>query len=140
MSKLGLITALLLGTAIAYADDKPAEKKEPPAEKKPPPASGDASADVKVGTNVEKHEIVGETTSFSKDAVVFAWSRVTNGEPSVKHVWKLNGKEVWSMSLAINSKRWSTFTRHTVRTAGNWEVEVTTEAGASIGKVAFTVN
>jgi subtilisin-like proprotein convertase family protein len=44
------------------------------------------------------------------------------------------------MSLAINSKRWSTFTHHTVRTAGNWEVEVTTEAGASIGKVAFTVN
>src|SRR5512138_1467013 len=131
MSKLGLITALLLGTAIVYADDKPVGKSEPPA-KPAPPAAGDASAEVKVGTGVEKHEVVGETTSFAKDSVVWAWSRVSNGEPSVKHVWKLNGKEVWSMSLAINSKRWSTFTRHTVRTAGNWEVEVTTEAGASI--------
>jgi DUF2914 family protein len=125
MSKLGLLTILLLGTANVYADDKPAEKKPAPA---PAPAS-DASAEVKVGTGVEKHEIVGETTTFAKDSVVWAWSRVTNGEPSVKHVWKLNGKEVWSMSLAINSKRWSTFTRHTVRTPGNWEVDVTTEAG-----------
>jgi hypothetical protein len=145
------LLAILLFTGTAVADDKkpdapPSDKKPdaPPSEAKPAPPPADtpksgASAEVKAGTGVEKHEVVGEATSFSKDSVVFAWSRVVNGEPSVKHVWKLNGKEVWSKSLNVGSKRWATFTRNTLRTAGNWEVDVQTEAGESIGKIAFTV-
>jgi DUF2914 family protein len=120
MMKTCLITLLLVITGVAYADDKP-------------------TAEVKAGTSVEKHEIVGEASEFAKDSVVWAWSRVSNGEPSVKHVWKLDGKEIWSMSLDIKSKRWSTFTRHHVRTAGTWEVDVVNDAGVSLGKVTFTV-
>jgi len=46
---------------------------------------------------------------------------------------------VWSATLPIGSKRWSTQTRRTIPKAGEWEVEVVTEAGASLGSVKFTV-
>jgi hypothetical protein len=78
-----LVLALAAGTV--HADDA---KKEPPAaaaETKPKDASG-ASAEVKAGTGVEKHEIVGEGTSFPAGTTVWVWSRVTNAEGNIKHV------------------------------------------------------
>src|SRR5215510_632608 len=98
------IIALMLVTGTAFADDpkkpdKPAETKpDKPAETKPEPPkdTAGASAEVKAGTGVEKHEIVGEASTFPAGTTVWVWSRVLNGEGNVKHVWKLDGKEVWS--------------------------------------------
>ena len=137
MRSICLSLTLLLGTGVAFADEP---KKDLPGETKPVAPKSGASAEVKAGTGVEKREVVGEASEFSKGATVWVWSRVVNGEPNVKHVWKLDGKEVWTMSLAVGSKRWATYTHHTVRTAGKWEVDVQTESGESIGKIAFTVN
>lgn len=131
-----VLTTILAAAGAAYADDPSASKPAPP------PAAKDtsgASAEVKAGTGVEKHEIVGESASFPAGTTVWVWSRVTNGEGNIKHVWKLDGKEVWSATLPVGSKLWSTQSRRTIPKAGSWEVEVMTEGGASIGKVAFTV-
>src|SRR5215510_14041292 len=95
-----LVIALAAGTG--YADD--AKKDAPSAAKEPakdapkdaPKDASGASAEVKAGTGVEKHEIVGEANSFPAGTTVWVWSRVLNGEGNVKHVWKLDGKEVWS--------------------------------------------
>ena len=129
-----LVIALAAGTA--YADDP-----------KPPPAAADAkpkdaasaSAEVKAGTGVEKHEIVGEATSFPAGTTVWVWSKITNGEGNIKHVWKRDGKEVWTATLPVGSKAWSTMSRRTIPAAGSWEVDVTTEAGQQIGSVSFTI-
>lgn len=130
------LIAMLLG-GVAYADDK--KPADPPAAA--PAPKGDVKAEIKAGTGVEKHEVVGEGTSFSKGTTVWAWSRISNGNgTNVKHVWKHDGKEVWTAVLPIGSELWSTMSRRTIETAGAWEVEVTTEAGASLGKVAFTIN
>jgi len=129
-----LVLALVAGTA--YADD--AKPTPPAADSKPKDASG-ASAEVKVGTGVEKHEIVGEATSFPAGTTVWVWSRITNGEGNIKHVWKRDGKEVWAAMLPVGSKLWSTMSRRTIPSAGSWEVDVQTEAGASIGSVSFTI-
>lgn len=141
-----LVIALAAGTG--YADDA---KKDAPAAKDaakdapkeaakdaPKDASG-ATAEVKAGTGVEKHEIVGEATSFPAGTTVWVWSRVTNGEGNIKHVWKLDGKEVWTATLPIGSKLWSTQTRRTIPKAGSWQVDVQTEAGAQLGTVSFTI-
>ena len=88
---------------------------------------------------VEKHEIVGEAASFPAGSTVWVWSRVTNGEGNIKHVWKRDGKEVWAATLPVGSKRWATSSRRTIPAAGAWEVAVTTEAGAQLGTVAFTI-
>ena len=145
--------ALLLAlTGIAFADDKPAdkappadkdkpaekEKEKPPAEK--PAASSDAaSAEIKVGTGVENHEITGEAESFPSGTTVWVWSRITNAEGSVKHVWKSDGKELWTATLPVGSKKWSTMSRRAMSKAGSYEVEVTTADGASLGSVKFTI-
>jgi hypothetical protein len=119
-------------SSVALADDKPAQAK--PAETK-----SDASAEIKVGTGVEKFEITGESATFPAGTTVWVWSRITNGEGTIKHVWKKDGKEVWSAPLAIGGKKWSTQSRRTIPKAGAWEVEVQTADGAKIGTVSFTV-
>jgi hypothetical protein len=151
-----LVIALAAGTAYAdepkpapAADAKPTEAKEAPkdaakdapkeaAKDAPKDASG-AAAEVKAGTGVENHEIAGEATSFPAGSTVWVWSRVTNGEGNVKHVWKRDGKDVWTATLPVGSKRWATSSRRTIPAAGSWEVAVTTEAGAPLGTVSFTV-
>src|SRR5262245_15975748 len=132
-----LVIALAAGTG--YADDA---KKEAPAAKEAKEAPKDASgatAEVKAGTGVEKHEIVGEAASFPAGTTVWVWSRVLNGEGNIKHVWKLDGKEVWTATLPVGSKRWATQSRRTIPKAGSWSVDVQTEAGAQLGTVSFTV-
>jgi len=143
MMKVTAFLAISLAASAAFADDpKPAA---PAADAKPAaPASGDkggnaASAEVKVGTGVEKHEIAGEATSFPAGTTVWVWSRITNGEGNVKHVWKRDGKEVWTATLPVGSKLWSTQSRRAIPKPGAWEVDVQTEAGASLGTVSFTV-
>jgi hypothetical protein len=134
-----LVIALAAGTAAAQ-DAKPAPA--PAADAKAKEVASDpsgATAEVKAGTAIEKHEVVGEAASFPAGATVFVWSRVTNGEGNIKHVWKRDGKEVWSATLKLGSKRWSTQSRRAIPKAGSWEVDVQTEAGASLGTVAFTI-
>ena len=140
-----VLASLLFGSAARAGDDKAADK---PAEKapqndkpaEPPKDAAGASAEIKVGTGVENHEIAGEASSFPAGTTVWAWSRITNGDGNIKHVWKLDGKEVWTATLPVSSKRWSTMSRRAIQSKGSWEVEVTTEAGASLGTIAFTIN
>ena len=148
-----LVIALAAGTAYAdepkpapAADAKPKDAKDAPkdaAKDAPkdaaPKDAASAAAEVKAGTGVEKHEIVGEAASFPAGTTVWVWSLVTNGEGNVKHVWKRDGKEVWSATLPVGSKRWSTSSRRTIPGAGSWEVAVTTDSGAQIGTVSFTI-
>jgi hypothetical protein len=122
------------------AEAKPAEAK--PAEAKPkdaPKGTSGAAAEVKAGTGVEKREIVGEATTFPAGTTVWVWSRITNGGGKIKHVWKHDGKDVWTVVLPVGSKVWSTASRRPIRAAGSWQVDVQTEAGASLGTVSFTI-
>jgi hypothetical protein len=101
--------------------------------------AGGASAEVKVGTGVEKHEIVGEAATFPTGTTVWVWSRVVNGEGNIKHVWKRDGKDMWTATLRVGSRRWSTQSRRAITTPGSWTVDVQTDAGASLGTVSFTI-
>lgn len=131
-----LLIALAAGAAgSAQADDA----KQPPAAKDAPNNASRVSVEVKAGTGVEKHEITGEAQSFPAGTTVWVWSRITNGEGNIKHVWKHDGKEVWSATLPVGSKLWSTMSRRTIPAAGSWQVDVQTEAGAQIGTVSFTI-
>jgi hypothetical protein len=153
MMKSTVLLVIALAAGTGYADD--AKKPPPAADAKPtdaapakdtpapkadaPKDASGATADVKVGTGVEKHEIVGEASSFPAGTTVWVWSRVTNGEGNVKHVWKRDGKEVWTATLPVGSKAWTTFSRRAIPAAGSWQVDVQTEAGAALGTVSFTI-
>jgi hypothetical protein len=116
------------------AKDAPKES----AKDAPKDASG-ASAEVKAGTGIEKHEVVGEAATFPAGTTVWVWSRVVNGEGNIKHVWKRDGKEVWTATLPLGSKNWSTASRRAIPAAGSWAVDVQTDAGAALGTVSFTI-
>ena len=124
-----LLVTLAVG-GIAFADDDDPGKS---------PTGGKPAAQIKAGTGVEKHEIVGEAATFPAGTTVWVWSRITNGEGSVKHVWKQDGKELWTATLPVSSKRWSTQTRRTISKPGEYEVDVTTADGTDLGSVKFTV-
>jgi hypothetical protein len=130
---------LMLAGTVAQADT-PA-KPVPPTDKtdKPKADPGGATAEVKVGTGVEKFEIVGEANTFPAGTTVWVWSRITNGSGAIKHVWKHDGKEVWTATLDVGSKKWATQSRRAISKAGSWEVDVQTADGASLGTVSFTV-
>ncbi len=143
MMKSTVLLVIALAAGTGYADDA---KPPPAADAKPKDAApaptkdtSGASAEVKAGTGVEKHEIVGEATSFPAGATVWVWSRVTNGEGNIKHVWKRDGKEVWTATLPVGSKLWSTQSRRTIPGVGAWTVDVQTEAGAALGSVSFAI-
>jgi hypothetical protein len=124
------------------AKDAPKEPPKDAPKDAPKEAAKDtsgASAEVKVGTGVENHEVVGEAASFPAGTTVWVWSRVVNGEGNVKHVWKRDGQEVWTATLPVGSKRWSTQSRRAIATAGSWAVDVQTESGGSLGTVSFTI-
>jgi hypothetical protein len=129
----------MLATGTAYAQDAKKPDKPTEAQPAPPKDAAGASAEVKVGTGVEKHEIVGEASTFAPGTTVWVWSRITNGQGAVKHVWKQDGKEVWTATLPVSSARWSTMSRRTIGTKGAWEVDVMTEGGVSLGTVSFKV-
>jgi len=130
------LTCLVSGVAFAE-EAKPA----PPVTAAPPvsTAPSDVSAEVKAGTGVEKREIVGESATFPAGTTVWVSSKLTNAERQVKHVWKRDGKAVWTATLNVGGKKWSTSSRRAISKAGSWEVDVQTADGASIGTVAFTV-
>jgi len=105
--------------------------------------SGTAWADLavtaKAAKGVEKHQPVGEASEFADKDTVWVWSEVTDGEgKKIKHVWKLDGKELWSTELAVGSKKWVTNSRRVVK-PGSYTVEILGEDGTKLTDVAFTV-
>lgn len=117
---------------------KPTPKpKRPPAE---PAAPVTAGAEVKVGTGYEKHAVAGEAATFPKGTKVFAVSTVNGAaDTTVKHVWKLDGADLWTGSLKIGSNHWTTSTRRVLNKPGHYEVAVVGADGAELGKVEFTI-
>jgi len=151
MMKSTVLLVIALAAGVGHAQDA---KQAPAADAKPKEAAKDtpkeaakdapkeasaASAEVKVGTGVAQHEIVGEAASFPAGTTVWVWSKVLNGEGNVKHVWKRDGKEVWTATLPVGSKQWATSSRRAIPTAGSWTVDVQTEAGVALGRASFTV-
>jgi hypothetical protein len=138
MSKLialVLTIAFLTGTAAAQNAAPPATQPREPA-----PAASGASAEVKAAKGVDKREPVEPGSSFEAGTTVWAWSLVSGAEgTTVKHVWKKDGTEVWQANLKIGSKKWTTYSRRTLKKAGAYSVDVVGEDGTVLGTVDFTV-
>lgn len=115
-----MLKALVVAAGLAVSLPALAESSD-----KPDATEANISVDMKVGTGVEKRQVTGEAVNFTKGTTVWAWSDVSNGQGSVKHVWKLDGKPVWTATLPVKSKHWSTQSRRTITKTGDWEVETT---------------
>lgn len=117
----------VVGGAVATAQPAPAT------------AGAAASAEVQAAKGVDKKVPVEPGSTFSAGTKVWVWSRISGANgTTVKHVWKKDGKAVWTASLKVGSVKWTTSSRHQCK-AGAWTVEVVGADGATLGSVDFTV-
>ena len=122
-------TTLALGAGLAA----------PRASAQPAAAATAASAEVQAARGVDKREPVEPGTTFTAGTKVWIWSRISGANgTSVKHVWKKDGKAVWTATLKVGSVKWTTSSRHQVK-AGAWTVDVVGADGTTLGSVDFTV-
>lgn len=137
MRTASLITLLLPVALFAQA---PAGKTETA------PTPGTTSirphAEVKMGTGVEKMEVVGEATDFKVAAGtrLYAWTKVWNPGDSVTVVFS-KGETSSKQELKVPHSPYRTNAYRTFRQgdSGSWTVKVLAADGTELGSAAFTV-
>ncbi|WP_306589473.1 DUF2914 domain-containing protein [Geothrix sp. 21YS21S-4] len=101
------------------------------------------SADVKVGTGVEKLELQGAASEFKVPAgtKLYAWTKVAGAADStVTVVFSLDGRTT-KQELTVPRSPYRTNAYRTFRAgdAGRWTVKVLGADGAELGTTDFTV-
>ncbi|HRC57237.1 MAG TPA: DUF2914 domain-containing protein [Kofleriaceae bacterium] len=129
---VGLWLGLAAGSAQAQA---PATQPTPAA----PSSSAGATAEVKAAKGVANREPVEEGTTFAAGTTVWCWSLIRNSEGAAKHVWKKDGKAVWTANHKVASKRWTTYSRRKLNKPGSYSVDVLGADDAVLGSVSFTI-
>jgi len=108
-----------------------------------PKAETKASAEIKVGTGVEKMEIQGESTSFKVAAgtKIYAWTKVAGAAESTVTVEFSKGDRTSKQELKVPRSPYRTNAYRTFRKGdeGSWTVKVLAADGAELGKADFTV-
>jgi len=102
------------------------------------------TADVKVGTGVEKYEVVGATDNFTVPANtrIYAAAKLTGAEVgTVNIVWSKDGKEVSKKELNVPRANYRTHAYRTFRAGdtGAWTAKVVGSDGTELGSVSFQV-
>ena len=135
-----LFIATLSVTSIAgIAGTMGSAVAQPAAAAAPATAATAATAEVQAAKGIEKREPVEPGTTFAAGTKVWVWSRISGANgTTVKHVWKKDGKAVWTATLKVGSVKWTTSSRHQCK-AGAWTVEVVGADGTTLGSVDFTV-
>ncbi|MCY1074360.1 DUF2914 domain-containing protein [Archangium lansingense] len=103
-----------------------------------------AEATVKVGTGVEKYEIVGTSDSFTvaPNTRIYAATKLTDVEPgTVNIIWSKDGKEVSKTELKVPRASYRTHAYRTFRAgdSGAWTAKVVGTDGAELGSTSFQV-
>jgi hypothetical protein len=122
------VTIVLLGTAFRAAPARACEE-----------GAAAPTVELKLAKEIQARQPVAPGDSFTPGKV-FAWTRVTGGEGefTVYHVWKQDGKRRWKQAVSVKGKRWTTWSYFTAK-PGTWQVEVQDQEGAVLATAAFTV-
>ncbi len=141
-----LVLALPL-TLVAEEAKKPAEAAKPAAAA--PAASAKekagATAELKVGTGVEKKEIAGAAESFkiAPDTKLYVWAKVTGvaKDGKVTLAFFKGGKEAFKKELSVAGSPWRLNAYKTFRAgdAGDWTAKALGGDGAELATVKFKV-
>ena len=102
------------------------------------------SAEVKVGTGVEKMALQGEATSFkvAANTKIYVWTAVTGAADSTITVsFEKDGKQVFKQELKVSRSPYRTWAYRTFRAgdSGKWTAKVLGADGKALGEAAFTV-
>lgn len=109
------------------------------------PALAAGTAEVKVGTGVEKYDIVGGSDTFklAPNTRIYASTRLTDvSVGAVTVVWSKDGKEVSKTELKVPRSPYRTYAYRTFRAgdSGAWTAKVMDAEGGELGTASFTVD
>jgi len=108
-----------------------------------PKAEVKASAEVKVGTAVEKMELQGEATSFTVAAGtrIYVWTKVTGAADSTISVVFSKGDKTSKQELKVPRSPYRTHAYRTFRQGdeGAWSAKVVAADGTELGSASFSV-
>lgn len=132
---LPIIVAVPLVLALAFVARAQAAKPKAPA--------GPATAEVKVGTGIEKMELQGESKAFTVAAgsKVHVWTKVTGAADTTIAVVFTKGEKMSRQELKVPRSPYRTNAYRTFRKGdeGAWTAKVVGADEAELGAVAFTV-
>ncbi|PTL81782.1 DUF2914 domain-containing protein [Vitiosangium sp. GDMCC 1.1324] len=102
------------------------------------------SAEVKVGTGIEKYEVTGASDSFTvaPNTRIYAATKVNGVEPgTVTVIWSKDGKEVSKTELKVPRSSYRTHAYRTFRTgdSGAWTAKLVGADGSELGSANFQV-
>ena len=102
-----------------------------------------ASAEVKVGTAVEKMELQGESADFKvpSGTKIWVWTRVKEAGDSVFIAFEKGGNTVFKQELKVPHSPYRTHAYRTFRSGdgGAWKAVVLGADGKELGSAVFTV-
>lgn len=103
-----------------------------------------ASADVKVGTGIEKYEITGASESFTvaPNTRIYAATKLSDVAPgTVMVIWSKDGKEVSKTELKVPRSPYRTHAYRTFRAgdSGAWTAKIVGADGTELGSASFQV-
>jgi hypothetical protein len=131
---------LPLFASVALLAQAPAPKAAAKAETK---SETKASADLKVGTAVEKLEIVGESADFKVAAGtrIYVWAKVTGAADSTVTVVFSKGDKTSKQELKVPRSPYRTHAYRTFRAGdeGEWTVKLVGAQDAVLGTATFKV-
>jgi len=134
-----LITLVIPVALLAQA---PAPKPKAEAAPAPEATSLKPHAEVKVGTAVEKMEVVGEATDFKVPAgtKIYAWTKVWGAGDTATLVFS-KGDASTKVELKVPHSPYRTHAYRTFRQGdgGSWTVKVLGADGTELGSASFTV-
>lgn len=106
-------------------------------------AAPELKVDVAVGTAMENRKLVGTAETFpASTPQLIGWSRIVGAkEPTeIKHIWKVDGKEVSTVTLPVQSSSFRTHSRKSVNgRSGKWTFEVRDLDGHLLASKDFVV-
>jgi len=133
MKKLVVFPAMLIGLVFLMSQTLRAQEAAMKA------MTGMKVTEMKIGTDVQNKEIVGEDSTFALNSKVFVWMRVTGGNgDSLVITWGHAGM-AHSMTVGIGSNSWRTWAYKNATAAGEWTVTASTKSGDVLKKATFTV-
>lgn len=156
MKRTVLISSFVVLTFLATACAK--KEASTPATAQKPSAAPSAKIDTVLVTkggisvieaaackSVEGRNPVGAAEKFSSNiGRLYVFTKVgldASRETSIKHVWKHNGKEVSTVTLAVKGPQWRTYSSKQIDAThkGDWRVDVETDKNEVLKSVSFKI-
>ena len=143
MRKLMILALVLPLTAVAEEAKKPVEAPKAAAAAAAAPAT--AKTELKVGTGVEKREIVGAAEEFKvpADTKIWAWTKVAGlaADTKVTLTFSKGDKEAFRKELQAPGSPWRVSAYKTFRAGdgGDWTAKLLGPDGAELASAKFKV-